>query len=98
MKERELREHSVCCVCKQKIGRGGPTFSILSFDVYTLNIEALQRQQGLTMFLGGSASLAQVMGPNEDMADLVSSTKFTLCGNCSDKILTSLDNAIGEIK
>lgn len=83
MRERELREHATCSACGQKIGHTGvPLFATVTVNRYMVNMRALQRQQGLTMMLGGEAVLAQVMGPDEDMAKVLNTSELTLCSDC----------------
>ncbi len=85
MRERELREHAVCSLCNRRIGEAGvPIFYRLQIDTFGLDLNALQRQQGLTMQLGGEAALAAVMGPDEAMANPVGDTvTLTVCHQCA---------------
>ena len=87
MKEKELRECAVCARCGKKIGATGlPLFWRVRIERYGLKIDALKRQQGLTMMLGGHAILAQVMGTDEDMAEKISSKEVTICEDCCTKL------------
>lgn len=84
MKEAELREVATCKLCQKKIGHTGmPLFWRVRVERYGLKKDALDRQQGLTMMLGGRAQLAAMMGPDEDMAEKISSTEFTICEECA---------------
>ena len=86
MKEKELRDVAKCRMCGKAIGHTGlPLFWRVRIQRYGLKIGALQRQQGLTMMLGGHAGLAQIMGANEDMADKILDVEITLCENCAMK-------------
>ncbi len=86
MKEKELREAAICEICNKPIGASGvPLFYRVRIERYGLNARALQRQQGLTAMLDGHAALAAIMGPNEDIADKISSTEITVCETCSGK-------------
>lgn len=86
MKEAELREHAECNMCKKKIGESEmPMFAVVEVIHYGINLDAAQRQQGLGIMIG--ASLAMVMGADEDLATELDRTKHTLCFNCRDKIL-----------
>ena len=82
MKEKELREHQECNLCKQKIGKAGlPIFYTATIKTYGLKMDALQRQQGLGMMIGGT--LAMHMGTNEDLAEQVGdSAEITICADC----------------
>ncbi len=86
MKEAELREVSTCSLCNKKIGASGmPFFWRVRVERYGLKMDALSRQQGLGMMLGGHGLLAQVMGPDEDIAEKISSIEITVCEDCSTK-------------
>ena len=86
MKEDELRKVAKCNVCGKPIGHTGlPLFWRVRLERYGLKLDALQRQQGLTMMLGGHASLASVMGPDEDMTKTMSSVEITVCEICAMK-------------
>lgn len=72
MKERELREHATCSLCRQKIERFG------------LDLAAAQRQHGLGLMLGGP--LAMVMGPDEDLATpMMEPLTLTVCETCASE-------------
>ncbi len=84
MREKELRECSVCSFCGSKIGAGGPFFWRVKIERFVLNIQACQRQQGLGMLLGGHGGLAQIMGPDEDLAvELLKPITLISCEPCS---------------
>ena len=85
MKEKELRKHAICSLCREKILAGGiPLFYRVTIERFGVRLSAVERQQGLTMMLSGSAVLAAVMGPNEDMAQsLMEPLVLTVCENCS---------------
>lgn len=84
MKERELREHAVCNLCGKKIGESGlPLFWTAQIQRHGLKLDALRRQTGLEMMLGGHVALAQIMGPDEDMTQLMSSDEITVCETCA---------------
>lgn len=86
MKEKELREAAICEICSKPIDASGlPLFYRVRIERYVLNTNAIQRQQGLTAVLGSSAHLASVVGPDEDMADKISSTEVTVCETCSSE-------------
>lgn len=86
MKEKELRESSTCGICNKKIGASGvPLFYRVRIQRYGLKFDALNRQQGLAMMLGGNGFLAGMMGPDEDMAEKISDIEVTVCEDCSTK-------------
>lgn len=84
MKEKELREVSTCGLCHEKIGKSGiPLFMRVNVKRYGLKADAIRRQQGLGMLLGGSGSLASAMGQDEDMAEIISEKTITVCEKCA---------------
>jgi hypothetical protein len=85
MKEEELRKHAKCAKCGKGIGHTGlPFFWTLTVSKYGLDIDAIKRNAGLTEFFGGSAALARVMGPDEDMAEkIIKPVTLTLCEKCA---------------
>jgi len=86
MKEKELREIAECALCRKKIGHTGlPLFWRVRIERYGIKMDAVKRQQGLSMMLDGHNSLAQIMGPDEDMAEKISSTEVTICEDCCTK-------------
>lgn len=86
MREKELREVAKCIGCGKAFGHTGlPLFWRVTIERYGVDMKAINRQQGLTMMLGGNALLAQVMGADEEMATCLSSQKVTLCEECAMK-------------
>jgi hypothetical protein len=85
MKEEELREHAKCNVCGKGIGASGlPMFWTVRVERHGLKADAIQRQTGLTMMLGGHAGLARVMGPDEEMTTpLMDPVELTVCETCA---------------
>lgn len=87
MKESELRKHLNCSICNNKIlATGIPMFWKVTIERLGIDIAAVQRQQGLTMMLGGNASLAMVMGADEEMTKPISdAVEITVCETCCIK-------------
>lgn len=86
MKEAELRKHTKCSICGRKLGETSMPllFWVVKARRYGVDLAAVQRQTGLTMMLGGSASLAQIMGPDEGMAKpLTDEVALTICEECA---------------
>lgn len=85
MKEEELRKHTDCSICKKKIGHTGlPLFWRVGVERFGVDMNAVRRQEGLAMQLGGNAFLASVMGPDEDLAKpMMDKLTLTLCEECS---------------
>lgn len=84
MKEKELRKVSTCGLCNEQIGVS-PLFMRVSVKIYGLKAGAIQRQQGLGMMLGGHGLLAQIMGSNEDLAEVIGDSEIIVCANCESK-------------
>lgn len=84
MKEKELRELATCAACKRKIGETDyPFFYKVKVSRFGLDKGAMDRQAGLEMMVG-SVEIAQVMGPNEDLAQEVMKEKtIMICEDCS---------------
>lgn len=86
MKESELREISTCHLCGKKIGKTKlPLFWRIRVQRYGIDMNAVQRQEGLAMMLGGNGFLASVMGPDEDMAKIIDENEVTVCEDCAMK-------------
>ncbi len=85
MKEAELREVCKCILCGNKIMHDGlPLFWRVRVERYGLKADAIGRQQGLSVLIG-HAQLAQVMGPDEDMAEKFFSIEVTICETCGSE-------------
>ena len=84
MKEAELREKANCGLCGLPIGHTGlPFFYRVSMESFGVKLDAVRRQSGREMMMGGHVQLAGVMGPNEDMAESMGpATEFTVCQTC----------------
>lgn len=84
MKEKELRQHAKCTICGEGIGKCSvPVFFRLRIEQFVLDLKAIQRQQGLTMQLGGAAGIAAAMGPDEEMTATLDSVTLTVCQHCA---------------
>lgn len=85
LKERDLREAAKCSVCGKPLGHTGlPLFWRVTIERYGVDLNAVRRQDGLTMQLGGNSFLAGVMGADEDMATpMMEPKQVTVCENCA---------------
>lgn len=83
MREQELRQHTNCTLCKKPVGHTGlPLFWRVSVDRFGVDLDAVQRQDGLGAFLR-STRLAQAMGPDEEMAKpMMETVTLTICEAC----------------
>jgi hypothetical protein len=85
MKEQELREHTTCSLCRQKIGATGiPLFYRVTVERFGVKLDAVRRQAGLEMMLGGHVRIAQAMGPDEEMTmPMMDPLVLVVCETCS---------------
>lgn len=85
MKEKELRAHATCSLCRKKIGESDlPLFYRLTIERFGVKLDAVRRQAGLEMLLNGHVGLAQIMGPDEEMAmPLMEKLTLVVCETCS---------------
>lgn len=95
VKENELRKHANCSVCGNPIGHSGlPLFWTAKIKRHGILMKAVRRQDGLAAFFGGNSGLAQVMGPDEEMTEILMDVELTLCENCAmknDLIISALN-------
>jgi hypothetical protein len=90
MKENELRKHTNCSRCGEKILHTGlPFFWTITVNRYGVDMGAVKRNAELAGYFGGGhygSVFARVMGPDEDMAEKVMDTvTLTLCEDCAMK-------------
>lgn len=83
MKEKELRKLATCGGCGRKLGEARALFFWkITVDRYAMDHQAMMRQNGLGMMLG-HGGLAEVMGPDEDMAKQIGKpVVFSVCQDC----------------
>jgi hypothetical protein len=95
MKEAELRKHSTCDLCAQRIGHTGlPLFWRVTVERFGIDLAAVRRQDGLGQLMGNTM-LAGVMGPDEDMAKPMMDPKaMTVCEQCATAKLGRLMGAL----
>lgn len=85
MKERELREASKCGLCGRGVMADGiPLFYRVTIERHGIKADAVRRQSGLEMMLGGAVGIARALGPDEDMTEpMMDPVKITVCEHCS---------------
>lgn len=72
-----------CLLCSRGLMHGGDIqFFRVKIESFLVDTEAVQRQHGLEMSMGAAASLAQVMGPDQDIAIGVLETAGFICQPC----------------
>lgn len=84
MKNLKHTDLQPCVMCGQGLMHDRQmTFYQLDLAYMLCNLPAIQRQAGLEMMLGGHAKLANAMGPNADLALIVSRGQALVCLACS---------------
>jgi hypothetical protein len=84
MREDELRKAADCRICGKPIGKSGiPLFYRVTVERHGVLLDKIRRQDGLAQHLG-SPLLAKVMGPDEEMTQvLMQPLTVTVCEPCS---------------
>jgi hypothetical protein len=83
MKEKDLRKYHKCDNCGRKIGQTMlPILWRVSLVQHGLEAGAIQRQQGLAMMMGGNGLMANIMGPDEDMTQVINEAELMICQEC----------------
>jgi hypothetical protein len=100
MKEKELRACATCGLCKKKVlASGMPFFYRVRIERHGVKMDAVTRQAGLEMMLGGSVALAQTMGADEDMTmPLMPPIEFTVCEACSSDMKPCCVAQLAEVE
>ena len=83
MKHKDLKK---CAVCKKgMMHSSNPLFYRIKFQRYAVDLGAVTRQCGRELSMGNHI-LANVMGPNEDMAKpLGKEVEIMICHDCAIK-------------
>ena len=96
MKRTELTK---CVICDQGVMHDNNiAFNRITFERFVVDIRAVQRQHGLELQLG-NATLANVMGPDEDIAKQMGESEVAIiCDECSvtGGCISSLAEQIAE--
>lgn len=84
MKEAELRKHATCALCRNPILASGlPLFWRVTIERFGIDMQAVQRQDGLGVFMG-HAGIAAIMGPDEEMATpMMPPVALAVCETCA---------------
>jgi hypothetical protein len=84
MKHKDFKPCAICC--KGVMHAGHPLFLRVSIDRLGIRADRVQRAHGMELMMGGNALLANIMGPDEDLAEVLEQQKDLLvCGSCLDK-------------
>ena len=86
-----------CKLCERGVAAGGLVFYRVKVEQFGLDHMAIMQQHGLELQLGGNAALAQVMGPDNDLARSLSDEfKVCICGECMGTRLAALMIVLGD--
>lgn len=88
MTAEEAAKFVKCGVCRKPISHTGvPLFYLVRLERWGFDVGALRRREGLAQFFGGgpgSHVLADVMGPDRDVARCVGETReICVCEDCA---------------
>ena len=84
MKRAELLQHVKGSACAGRVGASGlPLFWRVRVERFGIDLQAVRRADGLAAAIG-SAAIAAVLGPDEELAQPVMETvTLTLCESCA---------------
>jgi hypothetical protein len=79
------KDFTPCHLCGKGVMHAGhPLFLRISIDRMGVNRKAVEQAHGLELMMGGNALLANVMGPNEDLATVIDGKHDMLvCSTCA---------------
>ncbi|KKL97464.1 hypothetical protein LCGC14_1834170, partial [marine sediment metagenome] len=82
LKQKDLQP---CALCGNGVMHNNNiTFYRISIEHLVIDTSAVSRQHGMEMMMGQVAPLAQVMGPDEDIAKIVLSwNPILICQSCA---------------
>ncbi len=85
MKGFKQSELEACLLCDKGMAHSQDLdFYRVTLERFMIDYGAVQRQAGLETSMGAAAGLAQIMGPDEDLAKLPSpQPSFLVCGKCA---------------
>lgn len=83
MKQSDIKQ---CVGCGEGVMHDNQmTFYTVKITQWVVDLGAVQRQHGMEQMMGQAAALAQVMGPNEDIAKPLEAEKDVwVCGWCAN--------------
>ena len=81
MKQNEFEK---CIKCdKGMMHNNQIAFFVVNIKYMGMDLNAVREQHGLEMSMGAAAPLAQIMGPNRDLAKPIDQAKAFLCMDCA---------------
>lgn len=86
MKQKDIRK---CDICGLGVAHDrNIDFYVVTVEQWILNPRSIQQQHGLELVMGGGqvgAVMAQIMGPNPDIANQTGKTATFMCQPCAMK-------------
>lgn len=86
MKHKDLKP---CQICRKGVMHAGsPLFLRVTVERLGIDRRAVERAHGMELMMGGNALLANMMGPDEDLAKVINGKKdMLLCHHCASEPL-----------
>lgn len=95
MKQRDLEKCRLCG--RGMMHRNDIVFYRIKLDTMGIQADAVRQMHGMEMMMGAAAPLAQIMGPDPDIAKpVVESPAFLICMPCMMDPANSLVRIIGD--
>lgn len=77
------RDFSPCLICKKGVMHSGSlVFYRVKIEIFGIKLAEVEKQVGLELMLGRQAALAQALGPDNDLAECVSTILGLVCLDC----------------
>lgn len=97
------RDFKPCALCRKGVMHANDiTFYRVRIERFVVDLNAVQRAHGMEMMMGGNAVIANVMGPNEDLAKLFTGPhEILICSSCAlrDKTpIAVIEDMIGAVE
>ena len=88
-KNMKHKDFKPCHLCGKGVMHAGqPLFLRISIDRLGIDLSAVRRAHGLEEMMGGNAFLANVMGPDEDLAKVMDEKHdMLICARCAGEPL-----------
>lgn len=83
------KDFKPCCICNKGVmNQGIPIFLRITVERFGVDRAAVDRAHGMELMMGGNALLANIMGPDENLAKKIDGEKdLLICHGCSSKPL-----------
>lgn len=83
------KDFKACHICgKGVMHAGSPLFMRMTIERLGVDRRAVERAHGMELMMGGNAMLANIMGPDEDLAKVIDGAyDILICHSCSNEPL-----------